>query len=84
MRSITVRLPDQLVIEIEAESLKRSCAKSDIVRERLQRGGNTGDLSARLHLIGDLIGSVESLPAGLSGQKKKYLKTLGYGRKPTR
>ena len=60
MRSLTVRLPDQLVMEIEAESRKRGCAKSDVVRERLQRGaGPAGDSSARLNVIADLIGSVE-------------------------
>jgi len=37
MKSLTVRLPDQLVKEIEEESRERSCAKPDIVRERLQR-----------------------------------------------
>ena len=55
MRSLTVRLPDQLVSEIEAESRERNCAKSDIVRERLQGGtGPTRKTSARLNLIGDL------------------------------
>jgi hypothetical protein len=62
MKSLTVRLPDQLVTEIEAESRERNCAKSDIVRERLQRGaGRAGDSSALLN-IADLIGSVDGLP----------------------
>lgn len=84
MRSLTVRLPDQLVAEIESESRERNCAKSDIVRERLQRGGVSAlDLSTRLNLIADLIGSVEGLPADLSGRKKRYLKATGYGKKRT-
>jgi Arc/MetJ-type ribon-helix-helix transcriptional regulator len=33
MKSLTVRLPDHLVREIEAESRERDCAKSDVVRE---------------------------------------------------
>jgi hypothetical protein len=85
MRSLTVRLPDQLVREIEAESRERNCAKSDVVRERLQRGaGLRPKSSVRLNLIADLIGSVDGLPADLSGSKKKYLKTTGYGKKGPR
>jgi hypothetical protein len=85
MRSLTVRLPDQLVVEIEAESRERNCAKSDVVRERLQRGaGSTRGPATRLNPIADLIGSVDGLPAGLSRRKKKFLKTTGYGQKRTR
>jgi len=72
MRSLTVRLPYHLVREIEAESRERSCAKSDVVRERLLRGaGPTSNSSARLNLIADLIGSVDGLPADVSGRRKK-------------
>lgn len=82
MRSLTVRLPDQLVTEIEAESRKRNCAKSDVVRERLQRGAGPTSMSlAGLNLIADLIGSVDGLPADMSGTRKRYLKTTGYGKK---
>lgn len=82
MKSLTVRLPDQLVREIEAESRERDCAKSDVVRERLQRGaGPTSSSSVRLNLIADLIGSVDGLPADMSGRRKRYLKTTGYGKK---
>ena len=82
MRSLTVRLPDQLVREIEAECRERNCAKSDVVRERLQRPtGPTSSSSARLKLIADLIGSVDGLPADMSGRRKRYLKTTGYGKK---
>ena len=82
MRSLTVRLSDRLVMEIEAECHERNCAKSDVVRERLQRGaGPTPSSSARLNLIADLIGSVDGLPADMSGRRKRYLKTTGYGKK---
>ena len=82
MKSLTVRLPDQLVTEIEAESRERNCAKSDIVRERLQRGA--APASIRLNGIADLIGSVDGLPADLSSRKKRYLKATGYGKKRAR
>lgn len=56
IRSLTVRLPDQLVREIEAESRERNCAKSDVVRERLQRGARPASSSSTgLNLIADLI-----------------------------
>lgn len=85
MKSLTVRLPDQLVREIEAECRERDCAKSDVVRERLQRGtGPTSSSYARLNLIADLIGSVDGLPADMSGRRKKYLKTTDYGKKRAR
>jgi hypothetical protein len=85
MRSLTVRLPDQLVTEIEAESRERNCAKSEVVRERLQRGAEpTSNSSAGLSLIADLIGSVDGLPPDMSGRRKRYLKTRGYGKKLAR
>jgi Arc/MetJ-type ribon-helix-helix transcriptional regulator len=82
MKSLTVRLPDGLVAQIEAESRARKLSKSDVVRERLRMRGapRRGQLDA-LHAIADLIGSVDGLPADLSTRKKAYLKTLGYGRK---
>lgn len=85
MKTITVRLPEPLVAEIEAESRKRKCSKSDVVRERLQRaGGPRPARSTALGAIADLIGSVTGLPEDLSARKKRYLKATGYGRKSAR
>jgi len=39
MKRLTVRLPEALVSEIEAESRKRMISKSDVVRERLTTSG---------------------------------------------
>jgi Arc/MetJ-type ribon-helix-helix transcriptional regulator len=36
VKTLTVRLPEKLVAEIESESRARGLAKSDVVRERLQ------------------------------------------------
>jgi hypothetical protein len=51
MKSLTIRLPDSLVLEIERESQFRRVSKSDVVRERLHQpqraaaaGGNVSDL----------------------------------------
>jgi Arc/MetJ-type ribon-helix-helix transcriptional regulator len=35
MKTLTVRLPEALVAQIEAESRRRNLSKSDVVRERL-------------------------------------------------
>lgn len=82
MKTLTVRLPEALVSQIETESRRRKLSKSDVVRERLtlplrSRRSHPASLDA----IADLIGSVDGLPADLGARKKDYLKATGYGRK---
>jgi Arc/MetJ-type ribon-helix-helix transcriptional regulator len=85
MKTLTVRLPESLVAEIEMESRGRKCSKSDVVRQRLQGASRPARRqSAPLDAIVDLIGSVDGLPADLSARKKRYLKTTGYGQKHSR
>jgi Arc/MetJ-type ribon-helix-helix transcriptional regulator len=85
MKTITVRLPEPLVAELEAESRARGVSKSDVVRERLQLGTKSRrPSSAAVDAIADLIGSVDGLPADLSARKKWYLKATGYGQKRAR
>jgi Arc/MetJ-type ribon-helix-helix transcriptional regulator len=85
MKTLTVRLPERLVAEIDAESRDRRISKSDVIRERLQvRARVAVGRSSALKTIADLIGSVGGLPDDLSARKKKYLKTTGYGRKRPR
>ena len=78
MKTLTVRLPEALVAQIERESRDRKLSKSDVVRERLSR---TDKASPRRPLafeaIADLIGSVDGLPADLGASKKDYLKAMG-------
>lgn len=82
MKTLTVRLPETLVADIEAEAEFREISKSNVVRERLQRAKASGRRkSAFLHAIADLIGSVDGLPRDLSTRKKAYLRSTGYGRK---
>lgn len=84
MKTLTVRLPDALVSQIEVELRRRKLSKSDIVRERLSNPAASTRGSAALDAIADLIGSVDGLPTDLSANKKKYLRTTGYGRKRPR
>ena len=80
-RTLTVRLPAGLVAQIDDESRQRGASRSDIVSERLEAGsGYAGGRAAALSSIADLVGSVDGLPANLSGERKKALKTTGYGR----
>jgi Arc/MetJ-type ribon-helix-helix transcriptional regulator len=84
MKTLTVRLPEPLVAEIDAESRERKVSKSDVVRERLQIGRRPRRDQSSLDEIRDLIGAVGGLPNDLSTKKKHYLKTTGYGHKRPR
>ena len=81
MKTLTVRLPDTLAADIEAESRARKVSKSDIVRDRLASAAPLRPAS--LDDIADVIGSVDGLPADLSTNIKRYLR-VGYGRKRSR
>jgi Arc/MetJ-type ribon-helix-helix transcriptional regulator len=85
MKSLTVRLPESLVAQLEAESRHRNVSKSDVVRERLEAGARAAGSASAFEAIADLVGSVDdALPADLSARKKHYLKASGYGRKRSR
>jgi Arc/MetJ-type ribon-helix-helix transcriptional regulator len=85
MKSVTVRLPEPLVTDIEAESRARKISKSDVVRERLESAPRRRRRrTASLNAIADLIGSVDGLPADLAARKKAFLRATGYGKKPSR
>ena len=81
MKTLTVRLPESLVNQIEAESRERGMSKSDVVRERLAAATGRQQRPASYEAIADLIGSVQGLPTDLGSRKKHYLKVTGYGRK---
>lgn len=76
MKTLTVRLPEPLVADIEAEARGRNVAKSDVVRERLERKPRKRGQRGSLHAVADLIGSVDGLPSDLAGHKKEYLRQI--------
>lgn len=85
MKTLTVRLPEPLVADIEAESRVRKASKSDVVRERLETAPSQRPKSSTLEAIADLAGSVkDNLPADLSARTKHYLRIKGYGQKRAR
>ena len=81
MKTLTVRLPEPLAADIEAESRGRKISKSDVVRERLERARGKRRRTRSLNAIADLIGSVDGLPTDLAARKKEYLQRAGYGQK---
>lgn len=86
MKTMTVRLPEPLVADIEEESRARRISKSDVVRERLQGRADpmTRGHGNPLAAIADLIGSVGGLPPDLSARAKRHLRARGYGSKRSR
>jgi Ribbon-helix-helix protein, copG family len=84
MKTLTVRLPETLVAEIETESRERRRSKSDIVRERLSASSKKPPQGALPDIIADVVGIVDDLPPDMSERVKYYLKIKGYGRKRPR
>ena len=85
MKRLTVRLPESLIAQIEAESRRRGLSKSDVVREKLIGNKATREQrSTLLDAVADVIGAIDRLPPDLSARKKKYLRSSGYGRKRPR
>lgn len=84
MKTLTIRLPEPLVADIEAESRGRKISKSDVVRERLETAPRLRRRADSLNAIADLIGSVDGLPSDLTARKKAYLRASGYGQKRPR
>ena len=85
MKSITIRLPEPLIADIDAESRGRGVSKSDVVRERLQRVPHrTGEPAPVPYDIADVVGSVDRGPRDASARKKELLRKTGYGRKRPR
>lgn len=84
MKTLTVRLPEALVADIEEESRGRRVSKSDVVRERLSLPVRSRPPRMSAGSIADLVGSVDGLPGNLSSRRKAYLKSTGYGRNRSR
>ncbi len=85
MKTVTVKLPEVLVAEIEAESRAEGISKSDVIRRRLENAGQqkSDHRPTFYDLASDLVGSVDdpTLPPDFSARKKYYLKKWGYGKR---
>jgi Ribbon-helix-helix protein, copG family len=79
MKTVTIRLPEALAAQIEAEAHARKVTKSDVIRERPSAPSSTTiDPEPGFQAIEHLIGAVKGLPSDTSRNKKTHLKA-GYG-----
>ena len=78
MKTLTVKVPEDLDLKLAAAAAKRGESKSDLIRTALESIVNTNEAimpNSCLDLAKDIVGSVEG-PSDLS-HNKKHLK--GYG-----
>jgi hypothetical protein len=73
-RTITVKLDDRILAQIEAEARVRRTTRSAVVRERLERPGAAG--GSAWNRMKDLVLSADSAPADLASNKSHL---RGYG-----
>jgi len=80
MKTLVLRIPDDLACELEAEAKRTHLTKSEVARRRLVAAGPIVDSPASgFDLIADLVGTIDEGPADVSTRKKHYLKESGYG-----
>ena len=83
MKTMTVRLPEALVTQIEAEAQRRCISKSDVIRQRLERAPHD-KAGSHLDAIRHLIGSIDDLPPDLSSNVDHYVRKAVLARKGSR
>lgn len=82
MRPLTIKVSRQLEERLDKMARQRGVSRSVVVREALESYAVAPAVSA-LDLAGDLVGSVDGLPADLS-TNPKYLEGFGESRPPRR
>lgn len=79
MQTISLKLPDDLIAELEAEAKARRITKSAIVRESLakalRRKSPASEVSC-FDLASDLAGKVKGLPVDLA-ENAEYMEDFG-------
>ena len=84
MKTLTVRVPDAVVAEIETAARARKVTKSDVIRERLSSPSTTADQRPpSLQAIAHLIGSVKGLPADLERQQEEIFESRLWPQTPS-
>lgn len=75
LRTITVKLHDRTLADIESEARLRRLTRSQVVRERLERSGSSkGSVWDKMQ---DLVVTGDRAPADLASNKTRL---RGYGR----
>jgi predicted transcriptional regulator len=79
MQTICLRLPDDLLAELESEAKARRVTKSSLVRESLEKALRKQSSSASascFDLASDLAGTLKGLPKDLA-HNPKYMEAFG-------
>jgi predicted DNA-binding protein len=79
MRTISLKLPDDLLANLEEEARKRRVTKSALVRESLEKAFHQKPASRAVScydLARDLAGSIKGLPEDLADHPK-YMRGFG-------
>jgi len=79
MRTMTLKVPEDLFAEITSEARSRNISKSQVVRERLAKRRNPKGKGSLWNQIEDLVIQSDSLPADLSSNKA-HLRSYGQNR----
>ena len=79
LRTLTVKLQDRVLADIEAEARARRVSRSEVVRERLEKPRpSKGSVLDRMR---DLVIGDDTAPVDLASNKARL---RGYGRSPHR
>ena len=79
MQTVSLKLPESLLAQLESAAKTRRVTKSQLVRESLQealRQGPTGGVASCYDLARDLAGGLKGLPRDLA-DNPKYMQGLG-------
>jgi hypothetical protein len=79
MRTISLKLPERLIVRLEKEAKTRHVTRSRLMRESLERAmaePSKGKGPSCYDLANDLIGSIKGLPKDLA-TNPKYMKGFG-------
>ena len=79
MRTMTLKIPEDLFAEIASEARVRNISKSQVVRERLAKRRTAKNKGSLWNQMEDLVIQSDSLPADLSSNKAQ-LKSYGQNR----
>jgi predicted DNA-binding protein len=82
MRTISLRLPDEILAQLDAEAKARGVTRSFLVRESLEKvlhKESSGGAVSCYDLARDLAGAIKGLPEDLAGNPK-YMEGFGQSR----
>lgn len=76
MRTISLKLPDDLLDQLEHEARARRVTKSRLVRESLEKALRPAEAVSCYDLARDLAGTVKGLPEDLA-ENPEYMQGFG-------